>query len=88
MQKGVVPLLNQEDETMKSLLAIAALAAAALASSGANADTLHRHHRAGAGIVRHTSAPMPAPTSFQSLYQGGVSSNDCEQRVFGFCSVR
>ena len=73
---------------MRTLFVIAALAAG-LASNVGNADTVHRHHRAGAGITRHTFAPVPAPTSFQSLYQGGGLSNDCEgQRVFGFCPVR
>jgi hypothetical protein len=72
---------------MRTLFVIAALAAS-LASNGANADTVYRHHRAGAGSVSYTSAPV-APTSFQGLYQGGDRSNDCEgQRVFGFCPVR
>jgi len=89
---------------MKALFPIAALAAAALVSSAANADTVHRHHRAGAGLTHRTSmpapipAPMPAPTEFQGLYGGdgyagsgypGYSSDPCEgQRVFGFCPVR
>jgi opacity protein-like surface antigen len=69
--------------------AFIALTIAALASSGANADTVHRHHRASAGMAPHMSAPTNAPTSFQGLYQGGVASNDCEgPRVFGFCNVR
>jgi hypothetical protein len=85
MQKGIVPPLDhREDRNMKTLFAIVALAAAGLASNGANADTVHRHRRADAGIVRH----MPA-ASFQSLYQGGHVANDCDgQRVFGFCPVR
>ncbi|MGO9392683.1 hypothetical protein [Rhodoblastus sp.] len=74
---------------MKTLFAIAALAAAGLASNGANADSVHRHHRADAGIVRHTSTTTANPASFQSLYQGGSVANDCDgQRVFGFCPVR
>jgi hypothetical protein len=87
MQKGIVPLLNpREDLNMRTLFVIAALAAG-LASNGANADTVRRHHPADAGILRF--APAPAPTSFQNLYQGGGLSNDCEgQRVFGFCPVR
>jgi hypothetical protein len=90
MQKGIVPPAQPERGLiMKTLLTIAALAAAALASSGANAETVHRHHRAGAGMVHHASAPMPAPTSFQGLYQADGASNECEgQRVFGFCNVR
>jgi hypothetical protein len=92
-RRELLPLPNhREDLTMQKLIAIAALAAGALAAAafatGANADTAHRHHRSGSAIVRQTAAPMPAPTSFQSLYQGGAVSNDCEQRVFGFCSVR
>ena len=70
-------------------LASIALTVAALASSGANADTVHRHHRANAGMAPDISAPAPAQTSFQGLYQGGGASNDCEgARVFGFCNVR
>ncbi|MCW2273733.1 hypothetical protein GJ654_17115 [Rhodoblastus acidophilus] len=66
-----------------------ALTVAALASSGVNADTVHRPHHAGAGMARHMSARTMAPTSFQGLYQGGGASNDCEgSRVFGFCNVR
>ncbi len=85
VQKGIVPLRNRrKDRNMKTLFAIVTLAVAGLASNGANADTVHRHHRAGARIVNH----MPA-TSFQGLYQAGGVSNDCDgQRVFGFCPVR
>jgi len=68
--------------------AFVALTVAALASSGANADTIHRHRPASAGMARHISAPTNVPTSFQGLYQGGGASNDCEERVFGFCNVR
>jgi len=72
---------------MKTIFAIAALAAAGLASNGANADTAHRHH-ADAGIMRHASGAADR-ASFQSLYQGGSVANDCDgQRVFGFCPVR
>jgi opacity protein-like surface antigen len=68
--------------------AFVALTVAAFASSGANADTVHRHHGASDGMVRHISAPTPAQNSFQGVYQGGGASEDCEQRVFGFCNVR
>jgi hypothetical protein len=69
---------------MKTLFAIVTLAVAGLASNGANADAVHRHHRAAAGIVRHAPA-----ASFQSLYQGASVSNDCDgQRVYGFCPLR
>jgi hypothetical protein len=72
---------------MRTLFVIAALAAG-LVSNVANADTVHRHQRAGAGM-RYTAEPVPSPASYQSLYQGGDLSNDCEgQRVFGFCPVR
>jgi hypothetical protein len=71
---------------MKTIFAIAALAAAGLASSGVNAESVHRQR---SGIVRHTSATMADPASFQSLYQGASVANDCDgQRVFGFCPVR
>lgn len=71
---------------MKTIFAIVALAAAGLASNGANAASAHRH-RAEAGITRHASGVDRM--SFQGLYQGGGSSNDCDgQRVFGFCPVR
>ena len=80
---------------MKTLLTIAALAATALASSGANAHTIHRHHRTGAGIVHYTYAPLPDPTSFQGLYQAdglyqsdGLYNDDCGPRVFGYCQLR
>jgi hypothetical protein len=73
---------------MKTLLAIAALAAVGFASNGANADSVHRHHRGGAEFMRHTSAATPDPTSFQSLYQRGDLSRDCQERIFGFCPVR
>lgn len=70
------------------LFAIAALAVAGLASNAANAESVHRHHRAGAQIVRNAPATSHA-ASFQGLYQGGGVSNDCDgQRVFGFCPVR
>jgi hypothetical protein len=84
MQKGIVPLLNpRKDWIMKTLFAIAALAVAGFASNAANADTVHRHHRASAQM---RTAPQ---ASFQSLYQGGSVSNDCDgQRVYGFCPVR
>ena len=73
---------------MRTLFVIAALAAG-LVSNGANADAVYRHHHVGAGIMRYTIAPLAAPTRFQSLYQAGDLSNDCEgQRVFGFCPVR
>lgn len=41
---------------MKNIFAISALAAAGLASNGVNANSLHRHHRNGALIVRHAPA--------------------------------
>jgi hypothetical protein len=70
---------------MKTLFAIVTLAAAGLASNGANADSVHRHHRANAAVTRQAPA---APASFQGLYQGSVS-NDCDgQRIFGFSPVR
>lgn len=73
---------------MKKIFAIAALAAAGLASNGADAEAVHRHHRADAGVMRHASIATPDKASFQSLYQGG-SANDCDaQRVFGFCPAR
>jgi hypothetical protein len=71
---------------MKTLFAIVALAA--FAANGANADSVHRHHRAGAGIVRQISAGTSDPTSFQSFYQRGSVSQDCQERVFGFFPVR
>jgi hypothetical protein len=88
MQKGIFPLpKRREDRNMKTIFAIVALAAAGLASNGANAASAHRHH-AEAGVTRHASATVDR-MSFQGLYQGGVSSNDCDgQRVFGFCPVR
>jgi hypothetical protein len=71
---------------MRTLFVIAALAAS-LASNGANADTVYSQ-RAGAGM-RYATEHAPAPTSYQSLYQGGDQSNDCEgRRVFGFCPIR
>ena len=71
---------------MKKLIAIAALAALGLGAAAANADTLHRHHRADG---RDAAPPMSAPTSFQNIYQGDIGSNDCEgPRVFGYCPVR
>jgi hypothetical protein len=87
MQKGIGSRLNQTEEwNMRSLFAIAALAAG-LASHAANADPVHRHR--GAGVMRHTTTPAPAPASFQSLSQDGGLSNDCQgQRIFGFCPVR
>jgi hypothetical protein len=88
MQKGIVPLpKRREDRNMKTIFAIVALAAAGLASNGANAASVHRH-RADAEIMRHASGTVDR-TSFQSLYQGGSVANDCDgQRVFGFCPVR
>lgn len=74
---------------MKTIFAIAALAAAGFASNAANADTVHRPHRADAGIVRHAPMATADRASFQSLYQGGSVSNECDgQRVYGFCPVR
>ena len=86
--EGNFSLLNQrEDWDMRTLFVIAALAAG-LASNSANAGTIHRHQRAGAGM-RYATEAVPSPTSYQSLYQGGDLSNDCEgKRVFGFCPVR
>ena len=72
---------------MKTIFAIVAVAATGLASNGANAASAHRH-RTDAEIMRHASGTVDR-TSFQSLYQGDRSSNDCDgQRVFGFCPVR
>ncbi len=73
---------------MKTLFAIAALAAAGFASTGASANSVHRHHRGGAGIVRQSHATTPDPTSFQGLYQPNSVSQDCQERVFGFCPTR
>ena len=80
---------HREDRNMKTIFAIAVLAAAGLASNAANADPVHRHHRADARIVRHAPATAVDPASFKALYQGGSVANDCDgQRVFGFCPVR
>ena len=70
---------------MKTLFAIVALAAAGFASNGAIADSVHRHHRGGHEILRQSSATTPDPTRFQSLYQPNSVSQDCQERVFGFC---
>jgi hypothetical protein len=88
LRKGIIPLpKRREDRNMKTIFAIVALAAAGLASNGANAAPAHRH-RADAEIMRAASGTVDR-MSFQSLYQGDRGSNICDgQRVFGFCPVR
>jgi hypothetical protein len=38
--------------------------------------------------VRQNTAAMPDPTSFQGLYQPNSGSQDCQERIFGFCPTR
>jgi hypothetical protein len=47
MQKGIVPLLNQEDETMTSRLAIAALHSAPLCQSDVLQENLAQNYITG-----------------------------------------
>jgi hypothetical protein len=49
---------------------------------------VHEDADCGAVIVRQSSATMPDPTKFQCLYQTNRVSQDCQERVFGFCPTR